>query len=86
MSRNPPRPAAQSLRRAVKLELSGEQELNGMGQNNDTTEHGDLQGNQGGNLSKDPKHHERLRQAEEGYARAPDDQKVERPQSRRPRA
>lgn len=41
-----------------------------MGQNNDTTEHGDLQGNQGGNLSKDPKQHERLRQPEEGFARA----------------
>jgi len=41
-----------------------------MGQNNDTTEHGDLQGNQGGNLSKDPKEHERLRQPEEGFARA----------------
>ena len=41
-----------------------------MGQNNDNTEHGDLQGNQGGNLSKDPKEHERLRQREEGFARA----------------
>jgi hypothetical protein len=41
-----------------------------MGQNNDTTEHGDLQGNQGGNLARDPKEHTRLRQAEEGFARA----------------
>lgn len=41
-----------------------------MGQNNDNTEHGDLQGNQGGNLSKDRKEHERLRQPEEGFARA----------------
>jgi hypothetical protein len=40
-----------------------------MGQNNDLTEHGDLQGNQGGNLSKDPKQHERLCQPEEGFAR-----------------
>ena len=43
-----------------------------MGQNNDPTEHGDLQGNQGGNLSQDPKEHERLRQPEEGFARVPD--------------
>jgi hypothetical protein len=43
-----------------------------MGQNNDNTEHGDLQGNQGGNLSKDPKEHGRLRQPEEGFARVPD--------------
>ena len=57
-----------------------------MGQNNDTTEHGDLQGNQGGNLSRDPKQHERLRQPEEGFARAPDDEKVERVKSTRPRA
>jgi hypothetical protein len=41
-----------------------------MGQNNDNTEHGDLQGNQGGYLSKNPKEHERLRQPEEGYAGA----------------
>lgn len=41
-----------------------------MGQNNDNTEHGDLQGNQGGNLSRDPKEHIRLRQPEEGFARA----------------
>ena len=41
-----------------------------MGQNNDPTEHGDVQGNQGGNLSKDPREHERLRQPEEGFARA----------------
>ena len=41
-----------------------------MGQNNDNTEHGDLQGNQGGNLSKNPREHERLRQPEEGFARA----------------
>jgi len=47
-----------------------------MGQNNDTTEHGDLQGNQGGNLSRDPKEHTRLRQPEEGVARA---QPVETP-------
>lgn len=40
-----------------------------MGQNNDNTEHGDLQGQQGGNLSRDPKEHERLRQPEEGFAR-----------------
>ena len=44
-----------------------------MGQNNDNTEHGDLQGNQGGNLSKDPKEHTRLRQREEGFARAQQD-------------
>lgn len=43
-----------------------------MGQNNDNTEHGDLQGNQGGNLSKNPKEHVRLRQPEEGFARVPD--------------
>ncbi|HEY3777620.1 MAG TPA: hypothetical protein VGL35_06145 [Rhizomicrobium sp.] len=41
-----------------------------MGQNNDTTEHGDLQGQQGGNLAKDPRVHERERQEEEGYAGA----------------
>jgi len=46
-----------------------------MGQNNDNTEHGDLQGNQGGNLSKDPKEHTRRRQPEEGFARAGDDPK-----------
>ncbi|HEX3429496.1 MAG TPA: hypothetical protein VHT03_01305 [Rhizomicrobium sp.] len=48
-----------------------------MGQNNDPTEHGDLQGNQGGNLSQDPKEHIRRRQPEEGFARAGD---VERTQ------
>lgn len=47
-----------------------------MGQNNDNTEHGDLQGNQGGNLSKDPKEHARLRQPEEGFARVPDEEKA----------
>jgi hypothetical protein len=41
-----------------------------MGQNNDPTEHGDLQGQQGGNLSKNPQVHERERQEEEGYAGA----------------
>ena len=41
-----------------------------MGQNNDNTEHGDLQGQQGGNLSRNPEEHERLRQPEEGFARA----------------
>ena len=56
-----------------------------MGQNNDTTEYGDLQGNQGGNLSRDPKEHERLRQPEEGFARAPDNEKPERAQPRQPR-
>lgn len=45
-----------------------------MGQNNDNTEHGDLQGNQGGNLSKDPKEHGRRRQPEEGFAHARDGQ------------
>ena len=44
-----------------------------MGQNNDPTEHGDLQGNQGGNLSRNPKEHVRLRQPEEGFARVPDE-------------
>src|SRR5690242_7036950 len=43
-----------------------------MGQNNDTTEHGDLQGQQGGNLSKNRAEHRRLRQPEEGYARPPE--------------
>ena len=47
-----------------------------MGQNNDNTEHGDLQGNQGGNLSKDPKEHARLRQPEEGFARVSDEEKA----------
>jgi len=41
-----------------------------MGQNNDPTERGDLQGNQGGYLARNPREHERLRQAEEGFARA----------------
>ncbi|MGH6889111.1 MAG: hypothetical protein ACREHF_07950 [Rhizomicrobium sp.] len=41
-----------------------------MGQNNDPTEHGDLQGQQGGNLAKNPQEHERERQEEEGYAGA----------------
>ena len=50
-----------------------------MGQNNDTTEHGDLQGTQGGNLSKDPKEHRRLRQPEEGYGRAPGEKNGDRP-------
>ena len=40
-----------------------------MGQNNDTTEHGDLQGNQGGHLARDPDKERRRRQPEEGYAR-----------------
>lgn len=44
-----------------------------MGQNNDPTEHGDLQGQQGGNLSKDPEMHRRMRQKEAGYARPPGD-------------
>jgi hypothetical protein len=49
-----------------------------VGQNNDNTEHGDLQGNQGGNLSRDPKEHIRLRQPEEGFARARNEQLSER--------
>ena len=47
-----------------------------MGQNNDNVEHGDLQGNQGGNLSKDPKEHTRRRQPEEGFARAVEEESV----------
>lgn len=54
-----------------------------MGQNNDNTEHGDLQGQQGGNLSKDPREHERLRQPEEGFARAERDESTLTP-SRKP--
>lgn len=41
-----------------------------MGQNNDPAEHGDLQGQQGGNLSKDPLVHEAEREDEEGYGAA----------------
>lgn len=41
-----------------------------MGQNNDPTEHGDLQGQQGGNLSKNPSEQVREREGEEGYAGA----------------
>ena len=44
-----------------------------MGQNNDPTEHGEPQGQQGGNLSKDPEAHKRMRQKESGYARPPAD-------------
>ena len=51
-----------------------------MGQNNDTTEHGDLQGTQGGNLSKNPAEHQRMRQPEEGYARAPE-QRFKKPKA-----
>jgi len=54
-----------------------------MGQNNDNTEHGDLQGQQGGNLSKDPKEHERLRQPEEGFARVQRDETPFNPQKPR---
>jgi sRNA-binding protein len=52
-----------------------------MGQNNDPTERGDLQGNQGGLLSKDPEEHKRLRQKEEGYARSRE-RRDEKPPSR----
>lgn len=41
-----------------------------MGQNNDPTERGELQGNQGGLLSKNPAEHEKLRAKEEGYPSA----------------
>ena len=60
-----PMPSLVSDRRFARFQIV-------MGQNNDTTEHGDLQGQQGGNLSKNPAEHRRLRQPEEGYARAPE--------------
>ena len=56
-----------------------------MGQNNDNTEHGDLQGNQGGNLSKDPTQHKRQRQPEEGFARAEKEETPVMPSSDGPR-
>jgi hypothetical protein len=44
-----------------------------MGQNNDAAERGEPQGQQGGNLAKDPDTHTRMRQKEAGYARPPAD-------------
>ena len=41
-----------------------------MGQNNDPAERGELQGNQGGTLAKDPAEHQLRRQPAEDYALA----------------
>jgi hypothetical protein len=63
----PPGAAPLALMRVVHENHSRHE---AMGQNNDPTEHGDLQGQQGGNLSKNPQVHENERQDEEGYAGA----------------